>query len=307
MWQVLKQTLSEFSEDECVTLAASLAYYAVFSLPPLLVLLILLAGTVFDPADVRGQIESQVRDFVGAEGVSQARTMIQNAREAATGRGLLPQVLGIALLTIGATGAFVQLQHALNRVWRVQPDPHGRFWVQFIFKRLLSFLMVIGIAILLGLLLVGTAALAFLSGYLEQYLPAPLGTYLLLLADPLISLAVVILLFAAIFKVLPDAVIHWRDVWVGAAVTALLFVAGKFAIGFYLGSSNPGGAFGASAALALILVWVYYSSLILLLGAEFTKLWARHYGTRIQPTGGAVRVVRHAPEKIERPEELHAH
>jgi membrane protein len=205
--------------------------------------------------------------------------------------GLLPTIVGIGGLILGATGAFGQLQAALNRAWEVAPDPRQGGVRGFLVKRLFSFGMILSVAFLLLVSLVLSAALSAFSGTLGRMLPNGLSVTLLQVLNLTVSFLVITALFATIFKVLPDAKVAWRDVWVGAAVTALLFVVGKFLIGFYLGRSNPGQAFGAAGSLALLFAWVYYSAMILLFGAEFTQAWVERNGGSIAPQRGAVRVV----------------
>lgn len=285
---VIGGTFSQFSDDNCSTMAAAMAYYTVFSLPPLLILIIYVAGLFLSPQAAQQTIQQQAGGLVGPEGAKQIGTMIQNAGNLGQ-KGLVGLVAGIAGLLFGATGAFAQLQTALNRAWNIEPSPEGGGVVLLIFKRILSLGMVLMIALLLLVSLVLSAALAALSGWLAQFMPWGLSSVTLYVLDTLVSMAVITLLFAAIFKVLPDAKVAWRDVWLGGFVTALLFVAGKFAIGFYLGKSNPGEAFGAAGSLALILVWIYYSAMIVFLGAEFTQSWAQNKGKGLAPGSDAVR------------------
>lgn len=284
---LLKETVAEFGRDECPRFAAALAYYTVFSLPPLLIVVITVAGLVVDPQAIERTIISQAGDLVGPEGARQVRTVIQRAERPEVGV-TLANVLGLLALVFGATGAFVQLQGALNAAWGVQPRGGGVRG--FLLKRLFSFAMVLALGFLL---LVSLALTALVSGFgdlLAEALPAGLGPYATLAIPLVLDLTVITLLFAAIFKVVPDAEVPWADARVGAIATALLFVIGKFAIGYYLGRSDPGSAYGAAGSLALVLLWVYYSALILLLGAEFTEVWARRRGRTIQPSRGAVRV-----------------
>lgn len=289
---MLKQTLKEFSEDHCTSMAAALAYYTVFSLPPLLLLIVTLAGFFLDPGQVQHAIQQQVGGLVGPSGAQQIQTMIENASQRVQGRSsTLAVVLAVGGLLVGATGAFAQLQQTLNRAWQIAPDPEEGGVINFVGKRFLSLGMILGVAFLLLVSLVLSTAISALSGYLTQWLPVGIGEPLLFVVNASGSLLVITLLFATIFKVLPDARVAWKDVWVGAFGTALLFVMGKLLIGFYLGQSNPGEVFGAAGSLALILVWVYYSALIVFLGAEFTQVWARTKGTGIKPDEGAVRVV----------------
>jgi membrane protein len=285
---VIKRSVRDFLDDDCMTRAAALSYYTVFSLPPLLILILLLASTLLDPGDVRGGLERQLQTLMGPAGGEQVRTMLANAER--PGGGVLPTILGMAALLFGATGAFIQLQDALNRAWEVEPDPQQGGFKNFIFKRLLSFGMILSVAFLLLVSLAVSAALTAFGNALEAFTPDFLSGPLMQALHLALSLGVIAALFAAMFKVLPDATAAWRDVWVGAAVTAVLFVVGKFAIGLYIGQSNPGEAYGAAGSLALLLLWIYYSSIILLFGAEFTQAWAEQRGRGIVPEEGARRL-----------------
>jgi membrane protein len=281
--------LRDFLDDGCPGLAASLAYYTVFSLPPFLVVLLLLLGAVLDPADVRGALERQIEGLLGPSGGELARTLLRQAEEPAAG-GILASLLGGAALLLGATGAFAQLQAALNRVWEVEPDPAQGGVRSFVGKRALSLLLLVGVAFFL---LVSLAVSAFLSALGERasgLLPGDLSEPLLHAIDLATSFGFITLLFAAMLKVLPDAQLGWRDVWAGAVSTSVLFLAGKLGIGFYLGRANPGEAYGAAASLAVLLVWVYYASMILLLGAELTQVLAQERRGRVAPEPGAVEV-----------------
>lgn len=285
---VLKGAASDFSDDECTVRAAALAYYTVFALPPLLVLLLIVAGAVWDPADVERAMTSQFAGLLGRDGARQIQEMIAHADRPGSG-GIVATLLGIGGLLFGATGAFVSLQDALNRAWEVAPDPEQGGIRQFITKRIFSLGMVFGIGFLLAVSLALTSGVSAVASELGLPVPEPLVHAITLLA----SFVVLGALFTAMFKVVPDATIPWRDALAGGVVTALLFTIGKFAIGLYLGRSNPGSAFGAAGALAVVLVWVYYAGLILLAGAEFTQQWARRRGTTIVPEQGAVRVEQH--------------
>jgi membrane protein len=247
------------------------------------------AGLVFGADAVQEQLTGQVGGLVGESGGEEIQTMIDNAGDFGGG-SLVGKILGLLALVFGATGAFAQLQQALNRAWEVKPDPSEGGLMNFLTKRVLSFGMVLTIALLLVVSLAASALLSGLFTQVESVL-GPVGAVFAWIGELLVSLGLFTLLFAAIFKVLPDAEVAWRDVWVGALVTAALFVIGKFLIGFYLGRSNPGEAFGAAGSVVVILVWLYYTSLILLAGAEFTQVWAKRYGSRIEPDDDAVRVV----------------
>jgi membrane protein len=286
IFAMLKETVREFLGDDCMRLAAALSYYTIFSLPALLILILMVASVFIDPQDMQGRIDQQMGALIGRDGAEQIQTMIEHANRPDTG-GPLAAILGIAALLFGATGAFMQLQAALNKAWDVEPDPDAGGLRNFIVKRFFSLAMILGIAFLLLVSLVISAALGAFGDVLASYLPG-VSEVLLQLLQLGVSLALISALFAAMFKVLPDAEIAWRDVWVGAVVTALLFVVGKFAIGLYLGNSEPGTAYGAAGSLAVLLVWIYYSAIILFLGAEFTQVWATRRGGGVRPSKGAV-------------------
>ncbi|MGH7513003.1 MAG: YihY/virulence factor BrkB family protein [Gemmatimonadales bacterium] len=286
---LLKSSGSDFLEDDCPTQAAALSYYTIFSLPPLLMVLLLILGALVNPHDIRGQLEAQIGALMGPTATEQIRTILAQLHQPGSDNALRT-VLSIGGLVLGATGAFGQLQAALNRAWEVAPDPRAGLKA-FLVKRLFSFGMILSVAFLLLVSLVLSAALSAFGGAVARMLPDGLSATVLQVVNLAVSFVVITALFATIFKVLPDARVAWRDVWVGATVTALLFVIGKFLIGFYLGRSNPGQAFGAAGSLAVLFVWVYYSSMILLFGAEFTQAWIERDGNSIAPERGAVRVV----------------
>ena len=287
----LKRAAIDFWKDDCPRMAAAISYYTIFSMPPLLILIIMVAGIFLDPEEVQTAITTQMGSLVGPEGAAQIREMIANADRPGSG---YKAILGGAALIFGATGAFIQLQTALNDVWKVEPDPAKGGIRNFITKRIFSFGLILFIAFMLLVSLSLTAALSSLG---ERY-GSGLNATVLEVANFIVSFAVITALFAAMFKVMPDAEIQWSDVWVGATVTSLLFVIGKFGIGFYLGSSNPGDAFGAAGSLALVLVWIYYAMMILLLGAQFTRAWVEEQGHGAQPEPGASTVVE---EKVKLP------
>lgn len=264
-------------------MSAAIAYYTVFSLPPLLVVIIAVAGAVFGADQVENAITSQVGGLIGPDGAAEIHTMIANASD--LGSGIGSKIAGIVALLFGATGAFAQLQKALNRAWDVEETSSGGV-IGIVFKRMLSFGMILTIAFLLLVSLAVSAAVSAFGNAAADAIGIGIPSVVMQGIDILISVGVITVLFAVIFKVLPDAEIAWRDVWVGALATAVLFTLGKFLIGLYLGTANPGSAFGAAGSLALILVWIYYSSLILLVGAEFTQVWARQHGYGISSDGG---------------------
>jgi membrane protein len=289
---LVKKSASDFIADDCMDSAAALSYYTIFSLPAILVLLLLLVSAVMDPNDVRGGLESQMQSLMGPNAGEQVRTIIEKSEQKPSG-GLLPTVLGILGLIFGATGAFGQLQKSLNRTWDVEPDPNQGGIKAFLSKRVFSLGIILVVAFMLLVSLVISAALSGMGDRLQSILPSGLSEPVLQALNLAISLGAITLLFAAMFKVLPDAQISWRSVWVGAVVTAILFVVGKYLIGLYLGKSNPGQAYGAAGSLAVLLLWIYYSSLIVLFGAEFTETWAQERrGETIEPEPGAIRVKR---------------
>jgi membrane protein len=276
VWDLLKETFSRWQEDNAARLAAALSFYTIFSLSPLLILLIGVVSLVWDPSAVEGQILGQIEALVGEQGADFVAGMMD--RRGSGGGGVLGTVVGVVTLLLGATGALTQLKAAMNRVWNVTEAPVEGI-LAVIRSRVLSFAMVLAIGFFLLVSLVLNAALSALGGALEGLLPG--SGALLWTLNTVLSLAVASLLFATIFKVLPDVEIAWRDVAVGAVVTAVLFTLGKFLLGLYLGRSGVASAYGAAGALVLILLWIYYSAQILFMGAEFTEVYARRYGSQI--------------------------
>ena len=281
-----KETLKGFIADDATWKAAALAYYTVFALAPLLVILLQIASLIWDPVEVRRGLTAQFGSLMGQDVAKQIETMIASAEQKTTSTGLR-LLLSIAGLAFGATGAFVSLQTALNQAWKVEPDPKRGGIKNFITKRVLSLGMVLGIAFLVLVSLALSAALSAVGDAVFGGTGELVGQIL----NFTLSFVVITLLFAAMFKVLPDAKVGWRDVWVGAVATAAFFVIGKQLIGVYIGQSDPGNTFGAAGALAVLLVWIYYAAVIVLLGAVFTHAWVRAHGREIEPEEGAVRVI----------------
>jgi membrane protein len=279
-WSVLKKAATQWVANKAPRLGAALAYYTIFSIAPLLVIAIGIAGIVFDKEAAQGQISAQIEKLVGHQGGEAIQTMVQSASK--PGKGALGTVLGIVMLLFGAAGLFGQLQDALNTVWGVQPKPGRGFW-GFIRDRFLSFSMVLGVAFLLLVSLIVSSALAAIGGLLGDWQTGFVG----LAVTTLFDLLVITTLFALIYRFLPDATISWRDVWLGAALTAVLFTLGKFLIGLYLGQAGVGSGYGAAGSLAVLLIWLYYSSQIFLFGAELTKACANEFGSRVIPKEGA--------------------
>lgn len=247
----------------------------------------MIAGVFLDAQDIQGRVVGEMGGALGEEGAEQIRTILEEADRPGSG-GPLMTILSVLALLFGATGAFAQLQAALNKAWDVRKDPEKSGIVTLLLKRALSLGMILVIAFLLLVSLVISALLSRAGGWLAGLLPGAVGQVTLRAIDLGLSLVVITALFAAMFKVLPDARIAWRDVWGGALVTAALFVIGKFLLGFYIGTTDPGSAFGAAGSLALILVWIYYSAMIFFFGAELTQVWARRKGREILPDQDAV-------------------
>jgi membrane protein len=270
IWTLFRRAALKWNADDCLTLGAALAYYTVFSLAPVLVIVIAVAGALFGPDAAQGEIVGQVRGLVGDEGATAIQSMVSSASR--QGLGPRATLIGLAILLFGSTSAFSQLQSSLNRIWEVEPAAQSGIW-HMVRARFLSFAAVLGTGFLLSVSLVLSAAVAALGRH--GWGADPAAGRLLEGVDFIGSMMVHTLLFAMIFRVLPDTEIRWRDVWLGAAVTAGLFVVGKVLIGLYLGRSELGAAYGAASWLILVLAWVYYSAEIVLFGAEFTHAHAQ--------------------------------
>ena len=278
IFKLLKETFQEWQQDKVSRLAAALAYYTVFSITPLLVIAIAIAGAVFGQEAAKGEIVSQINGLVGDQGAKAIEVALANADQPNISGAA--SLISIAILLLGASGVFAQLQEALNTIWNIKAKPNGGIW-EFIRKRLLSFGMVLAIGFLLLVSLLVSAALSGIGKFEISILPG--FTLIWQIINFAISFGFITLLFGLIYKYLPDAKIKWDDVIVGAIITALLFTFGKFIIGLYLGRGSLGSAYGAAGSLVIFLAWVYYSAQILLFGAEFTQVYARKFGKKITP------------------------
>ena len=285
-FSLLKATAFEWLDDQAPTLGAALAYYTVFSLAPLLIISIALAGLVFGAEAAQGQIFDQLRGLLGDASGKAMQEIVQSA-SAEPKTGVVATVIGFVTLLFGASGVFGQLQASLNIIWGVQPKP-GRGILGIIRDRSLSFgfILVVGFLLLVSLLL--TAGIAFVGKQFGAMVPGMEA--LIQILNSILSLAVITLLFGMMFKILPDANIAWRDVWIGAFITALLFTLGKFALGFYLGRSGVASSYGAAGSLIVLLLWVYYSSQVVFFGAEFTQVYANRFGSHVTPSSNAIAV-----------------
>ena len=274
VWSLIRETVARWNGINAPRLGAALSYYTLLSIAPLLVVVVGIAGIVFGRAAAQSQIVSQIRDLVGGEGATAIQAMLATSAKPAA--GAIAAVLGLLMLFFGASGVFVELRSALNDLWGVRAPETGVRGM--IAARFSSFAIVVAIGFLLLVSLVVSAALAAAGTFMSRYLP--LSEPMLHLLSIVVSLAVFTTVFALIYKVVPDAEVEWRDVWIGAAVTALLFSLGKFCIGLYLGKAAVGSAYGAAGSLVVLLVWVYYSAQIFFLGAEFTHIFAERHGSR---------------------------
>lgn len=290
VWSMVKETASDWLDDGASRLAAALAYYSLLSLAPLLVITIAIAGFFFGYDAARGKVAGELGAVVGGQAAQGIQSVVANAHSPVS--GVISTSVGIVTLFIGASGVFGELQASLNTIWEVKPKSGRGIWGE-VKDRFLSFTMVLGVAFLLLVSLVLNAVLSAIGSRFSEALPG--GELVWQAFNFLFSLSVITGLFALIFKFVPDAEIRWRDVWLGAAVTAVLFTIGKVLLGLYLGKAAIGSAYGAAGSIIALVVWVYYAAQILLLGAEFTQVQARRSGREIRPAGNATRVDTHKP------------
>jgi membrane protein len=284
---LLKETALSWAGNKTPRLGAALAYYTVFAITPLFLVALTIAGLCFGEEAARRELFGQISALVGPEGGEAIQSIIAAAAKK-PGTGFLAGALAVITLFVGASGVFIELQDALNTIWNVKRKP-GRGWRRFIMDRLLSFGMIVGVGFLLLVSLILSAGVTALGKYLSDAFPAE-GLFWQV-SNFMLSLAMITCLFAMILKILPDVRIAWRDVWLGAFLTAWLFNLGKFLLGFYLARSTVASAYGAAGSLVIVLIWVYYSTQILFFGAEFTRVYAERYGSRLTPVKGAQLIV----------------
>ena len=287
IFAIFKASASEFTTNNSFRHAAALSYYTIFSLPPLLLIVITLASSVYGGEALTGQIYGQLRGLVGAESAKFLQDSI--AQFTLANKSGLATAIGLGTLVFAATTFFVTLQESINDIWNLKVKTEGIGIWDYVRQRLLSFGLILSVALLLLISFIITALVSIFTGYLQRVLPE-VGLIAIKLVDFILSLLVTTLLFGLIYRFLPDAIICWRDVGVGAFITAALFILGKFLISFYISKANPGSAFGAAGSAIVLLVWINYSSLIIFFGAEFTQEFADAFGQRIQPKAHAVRV-----------------
>jgi membrane protein len=287
IWLLLKDSAIAWDNDNIGQQGAALSFFTVFSLSPLLIIVIVLSSFIFGQDAVSGHLVSQIRGLIGIEGASFVQSLITNAYKSDS--SVLAAIFSVVMLLLGASAVFIQLRVSLNTIWRVQQKPMGTI-LAFLRVRLLSFVMILGIGFLLLVSLILSAVLAAMGDYLSNLLAILMG--LVSLLDFIISFVGITVIFALMFKFVPDASLKWKDVWVGAAVTSLLFSIGKLVIGLYLGNGAIGSIFGAASSLVIIMLWAFYSSQIFLFGAEFTRLYAIRFGSNILPSANAVRIAK---------------
>jgi membrane protein len=278
LWKVLREVYHDWSDDKASRLAASLAFYTILSLAPILIIVIAIAGFAFGESAVREEITYVMQSLVGADGASAIKMVMENA--ALPGHSTLAETMGLIVLLFGAAEVFIQLKDSLNDIWDVKPRP-DRSIFGAIREYFFSLSMVLGIGFLLLVSLVVDASLSAFGTLISTFLPD--NEIFVRTVDFITSFVVVTFLFALIYKVVPDARVAWSDVWIGAAFTTLLLSAGKFLIGLYISYSGEGSAYGAAGSVVILMLWVYYSAQIFLMGAEFTQVYAERFGSRIKP------------------------
>ncbi len=280
----LKQVFTEFSEDNILKYSASLAYYTIFSLAPMLIVIISLSGYIFGRDAMEGHIYAQIKDLVGAEAALQIQDIIKNIH--VTGKGFFASVISIVVLIIGATSIFGEIQDSLNKIWGLKIKTNKTWW-KLIINRLLSFSLIVSIGFIMIVSLALNAVISAFGNYIGRYL-TNFSVLFIQVTDNILTFIATTFLFALMFKVLPDAKIKWKDVLIGGLITSFFFTLGRFGIGYYLGQSNLATVYGAAGSVVIIMVWVYYSAVILYLGAEFTKVYAKLHGGKIYPNEYAI-------------------
>lgn len=285
-WYLLKNTTLEFVEDNAIKLSAALAYYTIFALPPLLIIIITICGFFFGEEAVTGTLYGEINRLVGNDAALQIQNAIKNVQLSES--NTFVTIFGVGMLLIGASGVFAEIQSSINFIWGLRAKPNKGL-KKFIQNRMMSFSMIVSVGFLMLVSLLLNATLDILNDRLKIYFPDS-TVYLFYIVNLIIVLGTITLLFAIIFRTLPDGIIKWKDAFIGASCTAILFMIGKFAIGLYLGNSTIGSVYGAAGSVIIILVWVYYSAIILYFGAEFTKVYAKSYGGKISPNEYSVEI-----------------
>ena len=293
IFSLIKESFSEFMEDNGLKLSAALSYYTIFSLAPMLLLIISIVSIFFGREAFQGELFGQISGLVGKEAAAQVQELIKNA--AISNKSNMAAAIGIITLLIGATGVFAEIQDSINYIWSIKSKPQ-KSWLQYLKNRLLSFSIILTLGFLLIVSLGINAMVDVLSGRLERYF-SEVSVIIFSILNVGLVLVIIAALFTVIFKILPDGHVRWKECMVGAVFTSIMFAIGKFAISFYLGQSNLGAAYGTSASIVILLTWIYYSSIILYFGAEFTKVYAKVDGVSISPNEHAVLMIRKEIEK----------
>lgn len=294
-WKVIKKAAIDFDNDNAFKLSASLSFSTLFAMAPLLVVVISLAGIFFGRSAVEGRVYEQMKDLVGPQAAAQIQDVIRYTLQ--TQHSIAGAIIGGIVLVTSATGVFTEIQGSINYMWSIQAKPK-KGWLKFLLNRLLSFSLIIATGFISLVSLLVTSLMDLLSNDLKRTF-SNLSVYFFYVVNYALTLAAIVLLFTLLFKILPDAIIRWRDAMRGALFTGLLFLLGKFLIGLYLGNSNIGLMYGAAASVMVVLTWVYYSSIILYFGAEFTKIYAREYGGRILASETSVFILKRESRVLE--------
>ena len=298
--KVFRSAVSNFVDDNGPKLSAALSYYTIFALAPMILIIMSLAGMFLGVDAVQGKIYGQINGLVGNATALEIQSIIKNIQ--GTHHTNAGAIIGVVILVIAATGVFTEIQDSINFIWSVKAKPK-KGWLKMILNRLLSFSLIISFGFILLVSLLLNALVDLLSERLKLFF-AEITVYLFYVVNIFILFCIIACLFAIIFKVLPDARIKWKDAFIGSFLTAILFIVGKFLIGFYLGNSSVGATYGPAASIVILLLWVYYSSIILYFGAEFTQVYARHYGGGVIPNETAVFIIKKESKEIEL-KELH--
>lgn len=282
---VVKNLFKEFGDSDPMIYASSIAFFTIFALPAILVLIINTSGNLFGEEAITGELANQVESLIGQESAEQVQEIVKNATQSES--GIIATIISIVTLFIAATTVFTLLQRALNKIWHVKPQPKKE-WLKMLKDRVISFFIVIGLGLILAVSISFDTIIAAFSDLIKERVFG-LSIYLVWIINFLLSFGLLSFVFAVIFKVLPDANVRWKDVWVGTVITTLLFIGAKFLIGMVIGNSTVTSAYGAAGSVIVILVWVYFSTMILLLGAAITQVYARELGKQIRPSGHAIR------------------
>lgn len=284
-FSLVKESAVNFIADDALKFSASLSYYTIFSIAPMLIIAIAIGSFLFGRAAIEGHLFEQINSIVGNEAALQIQEMLRHTT--LRKNNLAATIIGVAVFFIGATGVFGEIQSTINRIWGLKAKPKKGL-IKYFVNRILSFAMVVSIGFLMVVSLIASTVIGMLNTKLNTILPE--ATFILVIVNNAVSLLIISLLFAVVFKYLPDSIVRWKDAWIGSLFTSALFLLGKYLIGLYLSASSGASAYGAAGSVVLLLLWVYYSSILLYFGAEFTKSYALKHGSGIYPNLFSVRV-----------------